>query len=272
MWFERFVIVVTSLHRDYLPSSWGMFYPTWVDVAQLIGGFGLFTTPFLLFIRFVPMVALSEVKACLPAADPHHPSPPESKPESRRDSGQTASVEGGIDELTFGAIASFDGPAKLVEAVETLRARGYRQFDTHSPFPIHGMENAMGQSRSKVPLFTLAGGAFGLAFAQTLQWYQSAVAYPLITGGKPLNSIEAFLPITFETTILYAAFGAVAGMLIVNGLPRLYHPVFRGQSFASATTDGFLLTVEAADPMFDGVETLALLTRAGGTRIELLDR
>ena len=88
----------------------------------------------------------------------------------------------------------------------------------------------------------------------------------MITGGKPLNSIEAFVPITFETTILYAAFGAIAGMLLLNGLPRLYHPVFRGRTFARATNDGFFLTVEAADPKFDPREIRDVLEEAGGTR------
>ncbi len=129
----------------------------------------------------------------------------------------------------------------------------------------------MGLARSKVPVFTLAGGLFGLAFAQSLQWYQSVIGYPLITGGKPLNSTEAFVPISFETTILYAAFGAIAGMLLLNGLPRLYHPVFRGRTFARATNDGFFLTVEAADPKFDPHETLVVLEELGGTKIELLD-
>ena len=113
-------------------------------------------------------------------------------------------------------------------------------------------------------------GVFGLAFAQSLQWYQSVIAYPLITGGKPLNSTEAFVPITFETTILYASFGAIAGMLLLNGLPRLYHPVFRGRTFARATNDGFFLTVEADDPRFDrhGTRRCSRLRR---DRIEMLD-
>jgi hypothetical protein len=133
------------------------------------------------------------------------------------------------------------------------------------------MDQAMGLRRSKVPLFTLVGGLFGLAFAQTLQWYQSALAYPLITGGKPLNSVEAFLPITFETTILYASFGAVAGMLLLNNLTRLFHPVFRGQNFARATDDGFFLAVVADDPKFDRGEIPRVLKAVGATRIELLE-
>jgi hypothetical protein len=264
------VIVVTSLHRDYLPSSWQMFFPTWVDVAQLIGGFGLFATPFLLFIRFVPMVALSEVKVCLPEADPHHPPRPQEEPARERDSAESLPVESDGASEAYGALASFGGPGELLAAAERLRAVGYRRFDTFSPFPVHGMDEAMGLRRSKVPLFTLAGGLFGLVFAQWLQWYQSAVAYPLITGGKPLNSAEAFVPITFETMVLYASFGTIAGMLLLCGLPRLYHPVFRGRRFARATTDGFFVAVQANDPRFDPRETPALLEAADGASIELI--
>jgi hypothetical protein len=181
-------------------------------------------------------------------------------------------LENEPDEWTYGVQASFKGPRELLAAANGLRERGYRRFDTHSPFPIHGMEKALGQGGSLVPLFTLAGGIFGLAFAQSLEWYQSTIAYPLITGGKPLNSTEAFLPITFETTILYAAFAAVAGMLILNGLPRLYHPAFRGTSITKASGDGFVLTVEADDPKFAWPQTGEILAAAGGTTIELLDR
>jgi hypothetical protein len=133
------------------------------------------------------------------------------------------------------------------------------------------MAQALGLGRSRVPLVVLAGGVFGAVFAQTIQWYQSTIAYPLITGSKPLNSIEAFVPITFETTILYAAFGAVIGMLALNGLPRLYHPVFRSGSFARASNDGFFISVEARDPLFDAEKTSALLESLGGTDIELIE-
>jgi len=172
----------------------------------------------------------------------------------------------------YGALARFAGPVELLDAVRRLHALGYRRLDAYSPFPIHGMDQALGLKRSKVPAIVLAGGLFGAAFAQTLQWYQSTRAYPLITAGKPLNSAEAFVPITFETTILYAAFGAVFGMLALNGLPRLYHPVFRGKSFARASTDGFFLSVEARDPLFDRREIVALLEALGGTEVELIER
>ncbi len=270
MWFERFVIVVTSLHRDFLPSSWGMFIPTWVDLLQMLGVFGLFMTLFLLFVRLVPMVAMSEVKPWLPEADPHRSStghhPHVSEPV--RDS-STVVLASGAGE-PYGILARFAGAAELLKATSQLREAGYRWMDTYSPCPLHGTDKALGLGRSKVPMFTLAGGLFGLSFAQTLQWYQSAVAYPVITGGKPLNAVESFIPITFETMILDAAFGAVAGMLLLNRLPRLYHPVFHGTAFARATNDGFFLGVEARDPRFDRRETAALLAGAGATGIEVI--
>jgi hypothetical protein len=171
----------------------------------------------------------------------------------------------------YGALARFEGPAELLAAVRSLRDHGYRRLDAYSPFLIPGMAAALGLGRSKVPAVVLAGGVLGAACAQTLQWYQSTIAYPLITGGKPLNSTEAFLPITFETAMLFAAFGAVLGMLALNGLPRLYHPVFRAKSFASASNDGFFLSVEARDPLFEEHKTMALLESLGGTEIELIE-
>jgi hypothetical protein len=211
------------------------------------------------------------VKAISPQADPHHHAGvgPETKEESSLAEGRLPGSENRGPAI--GVLARFPGPAELLAAADRLRADGYRCFDTYSPFSLHGLDRALGLTRSKVPLFALVGGLLGLAFAQWIQWYQSAVAYPLVVGGKPLNSVEAFVPITFETTILYAAFAAIGGMLFLNGLPRLYHPVFRGRSFARATNDGFFVTVEARDPKFDTRETPALLATAGGTEIELLD-
>jgi hypothetical protein len=132
------------------------------------------------------------------------------------------------------------------------------------------MERALRLSRSRVPAFVFVGGAIGVLFAQWVQYFQSAVAYPLVVDGKPLNSPEAFVPISFETMILYAAVGAVLGMLVLNGLPRFYHPVFKGKTFARASDDGFFLSIEARDSMFDKRETPALLATLGATEIEFL--
>jgi Ni/Fe-hydrogenase subunit HybB-like protein len=269
MWFERFVIVATTLSRDYLPSAWKMFYPTWVDYLQLLGGFGLFATFFLIFIRFLPMVAISEVKACLPEADPHH-RVNHSQWELEADASPSEPAARPPAGPGYGLLARFAGPGELLDAVRKLRSAGYRRIDTYSPFPIHGMQRALRLSRSLVPAFVFTGGAIGVLFAQYVQYYESTISYPLIVDGKPYNSPEAFVPISFETMILYAAIGAALGMLFLNGLPRLYHPVFRGRSFARASDDGFFLSVESRDEMFDRTKTPTLLAEVGGVDVEFL--
>ena len=269
MWFERFVIVTTTPAPrlpaleldDVLSHLW--------DYLQLLGGFGLFTTLFLIFIRFLPMVAISEVKASLPEADPHHRvNHPQGKPAV--DASQADPVVHPVAGPAYGLLARFAGPGELLEAARKLRAAGYRWIDTYSPFPIHGMERALRLGRSRVPAFVFVGGAIGVLFAQFVQYYESTVSYPLIVDGKPFNSAEAFVPISFETMILYASIAAVLSMLFLNGLPRFYHPVFRGRSFARASNDGFFLSVESRDAMFDKGATPELLASLGGVEIQFL--
>jgi hypothetical protein len=269
MWFERFVIISTSLHRGHLPSSSKMYYPTWVDYLQLLGIFGVFATLYLIFIRFLPMVAISEVKACLPEASPDY-MPDFSQPEDslaeswNREEFQPPSGQ------DYGLLARFAGPCELIEAVRGLYAAGYRSIDTYSPFPIHGLERALRLSPSRVPAFVLSGGIFGLLSGYLVQYYMNAVSYPLLVGGKPFHSAEAFVPISYESMILFAAIGAVVGMLVQNGLPRFYDPVFFGRSFPRATDDGFFLSVESKDAMFDLAVTPGLLAELGGVEVQCL--
>lgn len=171
----------------------------------------------------------------------------------------------------FGAIARFDDPAALVRAARRLREAGFRRVDAHSPFPIHGIDEALGLGRSKLPWIVLLGGLIGGGSGYLMQWYLSAVEYPLIVYGKPYNSVEAWVPITFELTILLAAFGAVFGMFAMNGLPKLYHPAFANESFNRVTDDGFFVTVEASDPMFDAAGTPGFLRELGGADVALLE-
>lgn len=171
----------------------------------------------------------------------------------------------------YGAIARFDGPGALLEAAAAARRAGYRRTDAYSPFPVHGIDEAMGMKRSKLPVLVLCTALMGGSGAWLLMAYLSAVEYPLIIGGKPYNSTEAFIPIIFESTILLGAFGAVFGMLGLNGLPKLFHPTALSPSFHRATDDGFFLTIEARDKRFDPVDTLEFLRGLGGTDVELLD-
>lgn len=187
---------------------------------------------------------------------------------------QEAKATAGIFESdadqVYGLLAEFSDPGALLHAAEAVREEGYRHFDTYSPFPIHGMDDAMGLGNSKVGYFSFLGGVTGLAVAYLLQWWTSAVDYPLNISGKPFFAVEPSVPIMFELTVLFAAFGAVAGMLALNGLPRPYNPLFYSERFEGATDDRFFLHVGASDDQFDAEDTAALLRRIGATHIELV--
>ena len=170
----------------------------------------------------------------------------------------------------YGLLAEFSNPATLMHAAEDVRERGYTHFDTHSPFPIHGMDRAMGLGNSKVGFFALGGGLTGFALGYWLQWWTGAVDYPLNIGGKPFFAVEPSVPIMFELVILFSAFGAVAGMLALNGLPRPYNPLFYSERFMNATDNGFFLHIAASDKQFDEEETARMLHEIGATHVELI--
>jgi hypothetical protein len=150
-----------------------------------------------------------------------------------------------------GLIAEFDDPSSLVAATERAYAEGYRRMDAYSPFPIEELHHALGDPPSRLPMIVLIGGIVGCIGGYSLQYWASAIAYPLNVAGKPLHSWPAFVPVTFECTILVAALSAVLGMLALNGLPMPYHPVFNVPRFALASRNRFFLCIEATDPKFD---------------------
>ncbi len=166
-------------------------------------------------------------------------------------------------------VAEFPGPDELVEAASRVRDAGYRYWDTHTPYPIHGMDHAMGIRPTILPWMVLAGGIAGAAAALLMQWWMNAVDYPYIVSGKPLFSLPAFIPVTFELIVLFAALTAFLGVLALNQLPQLWHPVFQSRRFARATTDGFFLSIEARDSKFDETAVRGLLESAGAVGIDV---
>jgi hypothetical protein len=150
-----------------------------------------------------------------------------------------------------GLMAEFDEPTTLVSATAQARREGYRLMDAYSPFPIEELHEALGIHHSRLPLIVLIGGLCGCVGGYALQYWVSAMAYPLNVGGRPIHSWPAFIPITFECTILVAALSAVFGMLALNRLPMPYHPVFNVPRFALASRNRFFLCIEAKDPKFD---------------------
>jgi molybdopterin-containing oxidoreductase family membrane subunit len=207
MWFERFVIIVTSLHRDFLPSSWAMYTPTIVEVVTLAGTFGLFLTAFLLFCRFLPMIAMAEVKGVL-----HRPE---------------------------------DEAAK--RAVRELQRAGFEVADVHAPYAVHGLEKAAGIPPSRLGWACAIGAFAGAGLIMLFQWWTSAVDWAVDIGGKPVSSIPAFVPVTFEVAVLFGALATVAAFFIRS---RLW-PGKKGRTPAGATDGTFVVVVRASDAAFD---------------------
>ena len=151
----------------------------------------------------------------------------------------------------YGVMAEFEDPTSLVAATQRAYDAGYRSMDAYSPFPIEELHEALGAHHTRLPLIVLVGGLCGGIGGYTLEYWSSVIAYPLNIGGKPLHSWPAFIPVTFECTILGAALSAVFGMLALNGLPQPYHPVFNVPRFALASRNRFFLCIESRDPKFD---------------------
>jgi len=150
----------------------------------------------------------------------------------------------------YGVMAEFESPTSVVEAARRSYSAGYRRMDAFSPYPIEELTEALGIKHSKLPLIVLIGGIIGCLGGYGLCYWVSAIVYPINIGGRPLHSWPAFIPVTFECTILLAAFAAVFGMLALNGLPQPYHPVFNVDAFEMVSRNRFFLCIEARDPMF----------------------
>lgn len=189
-----------------------------------------------------------------------------------------------------GLLAEFGGPKELFHAAEKMRDAGFKNWDVYTPYPVHGMDAAMGLGRSRLPWFVFFGGLTGLiagfllpSLTQTelgawgpigwlLEWLPGGAPYPTIVQAKPtdITTTPAFFPVMFELTILCSALTTLGGVLALMGLPRLHHPLFDSENFAKATDDGFLLCVEKKDPRFDEEETQSFLEEIGGTNVELV--
>ncbi len=169
-----------------------------------------------------------------------------------------------------GLLASFENPAKLLEAARKIREAGYTKYDCHSPFPIHGMDDAMGLKRSPLGYIVFAVAVIALLGGFALEWWTSTVDYPLVISGKPFFSYQAYGPVAFALMVLASAFVSLLGMLALNKLPMFFHPLFSSKSFENVMNDGFFVSIESADEKFDLEGTKIFLSGIGANNVEVI--
>ncbi len=171
----------------------------------------------------------------------------------------------------YAVLAEFPTAAATLHAAETVRRAGFRHWDVFTPFPVHGMDKAMGLSNSKVGWFSFIGGVLGYTTGMLMIWYMNTLDYPIVIGGKPMFSPFAAFPPSYELTILFGSFGALGGMLFLNRLPRLHHPLLKNKRFSLVTHDRFFIAIECDDPRFSEAQTPKLLEAAGSRHIEMVE-
>jgi len=176
-----------------------------------------------------------------------------------------------MNEPIHGYLAAFDTPADIMHAAEQVRDAGFQRWDVHTPFPVHGMDSAMGLKRSRVQSLTLLGGISGFTVGMSMVWFMNAFDYPLVVGGKPMFSPMFAFPVSYELTILLASFGTLGGMFLFNRLPMHYHPVMKAVEWPRATDDRFFIAIDADDPQFDADRTREFLQEIGGKDIAALE-
>lgn len=173
----------------------------------------------------------------------------------------------------FGIVAEFESASELYHAAEKVRDAGFKRWDVHTPFPIHGMDKAMGLKKSWLSAVVLGGGLTGFCTALILQFFTQVNLYPTVVQGKPtnLNTVPAFFPVTFELTILLSAFATLFGLLTFLLLPRWNHPLFDSSLFTKFSDDGFLLVIEARDSNYETEKTKEFLESAGAVATEVVN-
>ena len=171
----------------------------------------------------------------------------------------------------YAIMAEYETPAEIMAAAKKVLAEGYQKWDVHSPFPIHGMDDAMGLDNAKVGWFTFVGGLTGLTLGMVMIYFMNKFDYDIVVGGKPLFSGFYAFPVAYELTILLGAFGSLGGMFILNRLPRHHHPLLANARFADVTDDKFYVVIECEDGLYDEQATRSLLENTGAQHIEMVE-
>jgi hypothetical protein len=184
---------------------------------------------------------------------------------------QNKSKATAMDKKEIGILAEYDEVSSVFRACQQIKVAGFRKFDAFTPFPVHGLDRAIGLSPSYLPWLVLIAGISGACLAMLLMIWTSAYDYPLNVGGKPTWSIPAFIPITFEVTILFSGLVAVFGMFAINGMPKLHHPLHEIKQFAKVTDDKFFILIEAQDKKYDRIKVIEFLKETQARTVILVE-
>ncbi len=171
----------------------------------------------------------------------------------------------------WGLMVEFDGPDGLLDAAKTVRDAGYSRWDTYTPYPVHGMDAAMGMGATHLPWLVLIAGVIGCFGSMFFMLWSNAIDYPFMISAKPFWSLQANVPVIFECTILLAGITAFVAVWHLSGLPKLHHPLFNSERFRRATTDRFFLVIESTDPQYEAGKTRDLIDSLGGMHVELIE-
>ena len=194
-----------------------------------------------------------------------------SEPKTHEPAFDTITAEGSVDPKPVVLIAEFETADQLMSAAEKVRDEGFKRWDCHTPYPVHGLDGAMGIRPTILPWIVLGGGFTGFCGGLLMQGWMNGISYPFLISGKPFFSIPASIPVAFELTILLSAFGAFGGMLALNGLPRMFNPLFRSDRFRRATADRFFISIEARDRRFDADSNARFLRGIGANAIVVIE-
>lgn len=243
MWLERYEIVTVALRRNFLPSAWGSFQPTFWDYSTLFGTVGFFVMMLFLLIRLVPPITVFEMREELHEEKPEQAIIPQEGPV------QPALHYYG--DRILGAIVAFESPDRLLHEIGRAREAGFTRLRAFTPYPVKGMSEALGIQDVSMRWAMFIGAFCGAAGGYMLQFYINVMDFPLNVGGRPLHSWPAFVPVTYECTILFASLVGFFAMLTKNGMPRIADPIFTAPGIDRATQDRFALYISATDPLFD---------------------
>ena len=263
MWSERFVLIVLTLSNGFLPSTSGHFKPTYVDILTFVGSVGLFLTLYLLFLKFIPAIAVAEIKGAKAVV---------SGTTGDKKIPSSVSIKT-IPQKSYLMVGEYDSIDGIVAGLDKIKKTGYKLYEIYSPYPTGIAEKTVISKKPYSGWYAFIGGLIGIALGLFIVWFMNGIDYPLNVSAKPLFNIFLAAPVTFEISILFAAIGAVAGMFLPRNRPNFSNPLFKSERFStSCSRDKYYISVDSADEKYLLDRTRDMFISTGASNIELIEK